>query len=116
MNPCVNAQVDTRLVQRWHEENADFYAKCSDDESANQTIRELNHLHHDGPKGANRTSAIQRQIARIWKLERDLFHDSAPSAKKTELTHDLKTLLSRRAPYTAMVRSAAHPDHLHLFD
>jgi hypothetical protein len=116
LDPCAGDEINTRLHQKWHPtDGAEFRSRLPGDNAAASTALELEHLHNDDVVGKNLSTAVLGQIADVWRLERDLLDLSAPD-KRHEIEHKLRRLLSRRAPFTALVRSVVLPQHHYLFD
>ena len=105
-----------RLVQRWADDRPIFWPTGPKDNNAVSTTAELVHLHDPlQPKGRNLVSAIRSQLLLVFKTERDLFAAQAPE-EQDDLRERLRRLLSRRAPFTAIVRSVVHTTTTSLFD
>ena len=117
LDPAVH-DIDQRLVQTWDVTNNRpvFGPTNLDDESAKQTSKELKHLHsHLTPKGQNLLTAIRSYRSRVAFAERDFLAESDPR-EKSRLRNELAQLLSKTAPFTALIRSGVLPAHAELFD
>lgn len=100
-----------RRVRQWldDESHPHFAAMKSSDRAAANTAAELDHLHNDGLKAADLRSAITNQLCRVLErvLEYERTRNKVPAdpVRLIELETEIKRLLSRRSPYTMLVRS-----------
>ncbi len=93
------------------------------DLAASNTARELERLHNDdstGPKALDLRQAIKHRLLRMTLLERQVREARAkrPDADEVRrrLEAEFRRFVSRRSPFTALVRSQVHPSLHDLFD
>lgn len=102
--------IERRLRQWLDADNQPcFVARTVDDPRASNTAHELSHLHRGSSDAASDLrESIVRQLAHVLKLVEQWLLSlgaDAASARTHELGHELHHQLSRRAPYTSLIRS-----------
>lgn len=130
LQPDGRDDVEGRLEQEIVAEPTDilclFQAKDPSDVAAVNTAQELYDLHHDdqdadGPnKARDLRRAIQHQLLFVLQKAQvvlDLRHTRAPDdAERRKEEQIFQRLVSRRSPYTMLVRSCVHRKLHDLFD
>lgn len=111
LDPSANDHVEERLQQYLDDENVPHFAAAdSNDLQAVNTAAQLEHLHNDAhPKAADLRNAITKYfakvLAKLLELRRAISATSQDSAKIARLEAEVRKLVSRRAPFTTLVRS-----------
>lgn len=117
-NPDHDVQSDILydLADIGHELVPQFSSRDPEDELAFRTVEQLNHIHQrKNPKGASLRQSITMVGFRFLK-DYIAWKESHTSEEKQRLEAKLKIILSRRAPFTMLIRSLAPGDVHRLFD
>ncbi len=95
-----------RRIDQWIDEDCDpAFRAANGDVAAENTAAELRSL-HDGsraPKIADRVSAIRKQLIVVRRAVAAL--EDAPAAERGRCEVAVRKLVSRKAPYTMLVRA-----------
>lgn len=122
LDPAVD-DVEARLVQRYDlpGNKIRFFAASPADQEAAFTAFELECLHNGRkPRAADLRDAVQKHLIDVlWRLNRyiELRSVMGPVGQELiSLEDELRRLVSRDAPFTALVRSVVGNWLTHLFD
>lgn len=118
LDPGAGQDLEARLVQGWHihrgasPAGADFHAAKAGDLPAENTAAELDWMHdRRHPKAQSLRDTIRDHLMAVLSLERDWMASRGPAEERA-----LRSLLSRRSPFTMLARSIVLPETLKLAD
>ena len=104
LDPAGDEDVEGRLRQQLDDrQDPQFSPTDEEDVAALNTARELDTIHNaPGPKGEDLRDAIRRQLSLVLSKTIELLKPDAP---RIEIMEELRLMLSRRAPFTMLIRS-----------